>query len=415
MFFDNLPGGEHPPVRTEAHIHAIYRKLFSLVKSMEKPDEIARSLIISLQGLLGADGAVLCHIFDDGARFVSAIGSLSHMKDAPFDLNNPIVIQFFKDNIAQIVARETLPQELLSICQYARFESLLLSPIAINGMSYGLIAFVSDRKGYFEQADADTIFQITRFLSMMLENRAFDISENERRHTHRLGETCMVLAPGLHKGVIDLIQTFSQMRRYYIEQRYPLMAELLVTAVTDIENMSKSVQDLRTLAEICLPKDKNLSCIELRPIIENAVEYNRVQIEECCELNLQIAEDLPSVYGDFTLIWKSLHELIQNAIRAMNRKESDKHVLTVHAYRVASSATIEIADTGIGIEPADAQHIYEPFFTTWAPCRGLGLSQARINTLILNGTIFYHPRKEGGSVFSITLPDGQHAPQTEMF
>ncbi len=415
MFFDNPGGGEHPPVRTEAHIHAVYRKLFSLVKSMQQPDDIARSLILMLQGVMGADGAVLCHIFDDGARFMSAIGSLSHMKDAPFDQNAPSVVEFLSGQKAVILHRENLRPDVLAICQYARFECILLSPIAINGISFGLIALVSNRHGYFEQNDADTIYQFTLYLSILLENRLFEIAENERKHCERLGDTCHELAPGLHKATIDLIQTFAQMRKYYVEQKYNLMAEYLSNAVSNIENMAKRVQDLRTLGDICQVKTLNLASVELKPVIENVAEYNHVQIEECCELNLQIAEDLPAVFGDFTLIWQALHELIQNALRAMSRKSEGKKVLSIHAYRVSNSATIEISDTGIGIEPADVRRIYEPFFTTWSPCRGLGLTRALINTLRMNGTLSYYSNSEGGAEFRMTLPDEQHALQVEVF
>ena len=80
MYFDHPAGGAHPPERNEAHIHAVYRKLFTLVKSMTSPDDISRALIHMLQGLFGADGAVLCHVYDDGARFAVERGPRRHSR-----------------------------------------------------------------------------------------------------------------------------------------------------------------------------------------------------------------------------------------------------------------------------------------------------------------------------------------------
>ncbi|MBQ4361053.1 MAG: HAMP domain-containing histidine kinase [Proteobacteria bacterium] len=416
MFFDHPGGGEHPPVRSEATIHAIYRKMFSLVKSMHQPDDIARSLIITLQGLYGADGTVLCHIFDDAARFVSAIGTLSHMEKMAFDMSSPKVANFLSGNKAIILARENLPQEMLNIALNARFESLLLSPIAINGMPFGLIALVSNQKNYFEAGDADTLYQLTLFLSMLLANRAYELSENEKKHCRRLGETCRQLAPGLHTATIDLIQTFAQIRKNYVSQKYAPMAEHLAAAVGNIENMAKRIQDLRTLGDICLPKEQDLTNIELKSVIENVIEYNHSQIEEVATLNLTIRDGLPSIYGEFTLLWQVIHEIVQNALRAMAKNpERTDHVLTIYAYPLPGVAAVEISDTGCGIMPADVPHIFEPFFTTWPPCRGLGLTRALVNVLSLNGQIYYHPVERGGSTFRMTFPDAQHAPQEEVF
>ena len=414
MYFDNLSGGAHPPERTEAHIHAIYRKMFSLVKSMQKPADIARALIVSLQGMFGADGAVLCHVFDDGARFVAAIGSLSHMEKTAFDLNNSVVKKFLMDRKAVVLNRQRL-SEFLSVMQYARFENMLLSPIAINGMPYGLIALVSDKADYFEARDAELIYQLSVFLSMLLENRAFELSENERRHCERVGNICRQIAPGLHSATIELIQTFASMRKSYASQKYNLMAEPLSEAVGNIEAMAKKVQDLRTLADICQNKDIKYSGIDLKNVVENVIDYNRSQIDETAQLKVVISDDLPQVHGDFTLIWQALHELIQNALRAMSRKTDGEKVLSIHVYPVASSATVEIADTGTGIEPADAQRIFEPFFTTWPPCRGLGLPRAQLNTLKMNGMLYYEVNPAGGSIFRMSLPDELHVAQAEVF
>ena len=415
MYFDNVSGGVHPPERTEAHIHAIYRKMFSLVKSMQKPDDIARALIVSFQGLFGADGAVLCHIFDDGARFVAAIGSLSHMEKAAFDLNNPVVKKFLMDRKAIILNRQGLREEFLSVTQYARFENMLLSPIAINGMPYGLIALVSDKADYFEARDAELIYQLSVFLSMLLENRAFELSENERRHCERVGNICRQIAPGLHSATIELIQTFASMRKSYASQKYNLMAEPLSEAVGNIEAMAKKVQDLRTLADICQDKDIKFTGIDLKNVVENVIDYNRSQIDEIAQLKVLISDELPSVYGDFTLIWQALHELIQNALRSMSRKTDGDKVLTIHVYPMASSATIEILDTGVGIEPSDARRIFEPFFTTWAPCRGLGLPRAMLNTLKMHGVLYYDANPGGGAIFRMSLPDELHVSQAEVF
>jgi len=66
---------------------------------------------------------------------------------------------------------------------------------------------------------------------------------------------------------------------------------------------------------------------------------------------------------------------------------------------------LEVADRGPGIGPADAERIFEPFFTRRAGGTGLGLFLARELAEINDGTLLYTPREGGGSVFRLVLAD----------
>ena len=66
---------------------------------------------------------------------------------------------------------------------------------------------------------------------------------------------------------------------------------------------------------------------------------------------------------------------------------------------------LEVADRGPGISTADADRIFEPFFTRRAGGTGLGLFLARELAEINDGTLLYAPREGGGSVFRLVLAD----------
>jgi len=67
------------------------------------------------------------------------------------------------------------------------------------------------------------------------------------------------------------------------------------------------------------------------------------------------------------------------------------------------SARITVRDHGIGIDPAHASHIFEPYFTTRRAGTGLGLPITRNIIEGLGGTIIVH-RESPGTTVEITLP-----------
>jgi two-component system sensor histidine kinase PilS (NtrC family) len=68
---------------------------------------------------------------------------------------------------------------------------------------------------------------------------------------------------------------------------------------------------------------------------------------------------------------------------------------------------LEVADRGQGIEPAAAERIFEPFFTSAAAGTGLGLFISRELAQSNGALLLYEPREGGGSIFRLIFADPQ--------
>jgi len=66
---------------------------------------------------------------------------------------------------------------------------------------------------------------------------------------------------------------------------------------------------------------------------------------------------------------------------------------------------LQVADRGPGIAPADAERIFEPFFTRAQRGTGLGLFLARELAAANGATLLYEARDGGGSIFRIVFAD----------
>ncbi len=142
-------------------------------------------------------------------------------------------------------------------------------------------------------------------------------------------------------------------------------------------------------------------------------------------LTLELAPDLPQVSADPALLSKIWRFLCDNALEAIGTNAGNITIatgaLTVphdphptgeeedqafsHAHLPAGSYVhVDIADSGIGIAPSIRKHIFNPFFSTKAHARGLGLPATLTLLRRLSGTLLIHSQPGEGATFRVVLP-----------
>ena len=93
---------------------------------------------------------------------------------------------------------------------------------------------------------------------------------------------------------------------------------------------------------------------------------------------------------------------MRNAIEAM--ADSDRRELMVRsALLEGDMVEIRVIDSGPGIAPEIAAHLFQPFFTTKVHGMGVGLSICRTIVEAHEGRISVDPNPGGGTVFCFTL------------
>jgi two-component system NtrC family sensor kinase len=151
----------------------------------------------------------------------------------------------------------------------------------------------------------------------------------------------------------------------------------------------------------------------------DATEFTELDISRVLDDTLQLLEpqlrgnrieivrgydpDSPPVFGNSGKLQQVFTNLLLNARDAIPAGGSIK-IATMPADD--HSLTIEVSDTGIGIDPENVAKIYDPFYTTKGVGRGTGLGLAVSYGIVQehSGHISVESTPGQGTIFRITLP-----------
>lgn len=147
----------------------------------------------------------------------------------------------------------------------------------------------------------------------------------------------------------------------------------------------------------------------LAPVVEATADYIRRRMPSAgrhVRLEVNVSSDLVVRLNRELFEWV-VENLLKNALDAM---EGEAGTITVTGYFTPNrtgSVTLDIADTGKGIERSAARHIFRPGFSTKKRGWGLGLSLAkRIIEDYHGGTLTLADTKPGqGTTFRIVLDE----------
>ena len=162
-----------------------------------------------------------------------------------------------------------------------------------------------------------------------------------------------------------------------------------------------------------------IELIDLGVLVEDVLDLLKSAISKKAVLNLNLGENLPVLEGDPSQLGQVIMNLVMNASEAIGerggvisistgaRECSAEHLLKTYAHDGSSPGlylTLQVSDTGSGMDAATQARLFEPFFTTKPTGRGLGLAGVLGIVRGHKGALGLESEPGKGTTFTVFLP-----------
>ncbi|HMH54402.1 MAG TPA: ATP-binding protein [Candidatus Acidoferrum sp.] len=179
--------------------------------------------------------------------------------------------------------------------------------------------------------------------------------------------------------------------------------EILEDIVADDQRAAHVIQRLRRLLKKGdlehVPLDLNEVVTEVARLVTSDAAIRTVS------MRLTTAPDLPSVRGDRVQLQQVLLNLVLNGLDAMPAIAAGDRTLRIRTFRDSETFVgVAVQDAGAGIAAEDADHIFEPLYTTKRDGLGMGLAIARTIVGAHHGQLTAWNNADGGATFQFLLP-----------
>ena len=220
---------------------------------------------------------------------------------------------------------------------------------------------------------------------------------------HTVGEMSTAIAH-------EVNQPLAAIKNYAFAARRRLSGSAADPKVDDLlekieEQASRAGEVLHSLRAMVKKHESEHAEVEVGALVAETLKL--VELESRAgEIMLEssIAPGLPPVFVDSIQIQQVVLNLARNAIEAM-KEAGHTGVITVGVEANGQGeVAVSVADRGPGVAPADAERVFDPFYSTKASGLGVGLSICRAIVEAHGGHLSLAPNTGGGSIFRFTLP-----------
>jgi len=149
--------------------------------------------------------------------------------------------------------------------------------------------------------------------------------------------------------------------------------------------------------------DLNGATREVTALLLGELQRNRVLLQ------LELADDIPTVTGDRVQLQQVILNLVRNASDAMAAVDDRPRQLLIRTEEDGDGDRVRVSvrDAGVGVDPQNLTKLLDAFYTTKSDGMGIGLSVSRSIIERHHGRLWAEPNDGPGATFLFSIPVSQ--------
>lgn len=242
----------------------------------------------------------------------------------------------------------------------------------------------------------------SKFAEVELQNH-----RNELAHIARvtsLGQLSSALAHEINQPLGAILRN-AEAAELFLKQTPPDLEELQAI-LTDIRNdEQRAVSVIERMRLLLKRRELQLEALAVNELISEVAKLLNSEIQtRHASLRIDIAGELPKVYGDRVHLQQVILNLLLNSLDALNGKSEQQRQIVIRASQTTDGMVeFVVVDHGTGVAPEQLPHLFEPFYTTKKNGMGVGLAISKTIVEMHGGKIMAKNNPDGGATVRFTL------------
>jgi len=243
---------------------------------------------------------------------------------------------------------------------------------------------------------------------LMLASDKIRDAENQLAHANRvatMGQLTASIAHEVNQPITGVVTNAQAALRFLDAQPVDVdeIRQILEDVVRGANRASEIVARTGAFVKKTPPRkvlfDLNEATREVLDLMRNEMIKNGIS------LKTRFASDVPPLDGDRVQLQQVLLNLVVNAVEAMSSEDNGARELLIDTSANGSGQVhVAIADSGPGLAPNVAEHLFDAFYTTKSSGMGMGLAICRSIIEAHGGRIWTSPNTPRGTVLEFALP-----------
>ena len=257
--------------------------------------------------------------------------------------------------------------------------------------------------------DKDALIVATTDITEMVEKDSQLIQASKMT---TLGEMSAGIAHEINQP-LNAIKMGSEFLEMMIEKNEPVPRQDLFHIVGEVScQVDRAVNIIRRLRDFGRKADFSKEKVMINDPVKSVLDIIGRQLQlQNIDVRLQLGRRLPPILAHHNRIEQVIFNLLTNARDAINLKEdaggkNARREIVIKSYLKANKVIVSVSDTGIGIDQALKERIFEAFFTTKKMGEGMGLGLSITNGIVedYGGKIYIESMKFEGTQFILSFP-----------